>query len=186
MRFVLTKERKYLLVFGSILLVIGAFYRFKPGVDFSPGSDDITMKKQQVIRYRQIIAEKKQIDERLVSLKNKASAAVPLLFDTASASLAAVEIQNTVNEAAASLGVTIKSTDVMKEAVLGKDSRYVGVPVRLTAEMDVKQLREMILKFETAPKYLTIKELACTVADSKKNSISVVMTVEGYMEKKAG
>lgn len=181
----MTKERKVLLIVGVILICFGVLYRFNPIPVFFSESDSVLIKKEKISRYKNLISRKKQIEARLASFKARLKASDDLFFNSPSASLAAVEVQNAINAAAASLEVSVKSMDVMKEVALGKDSGYVAVPVRLSADMNIQQLKDILVKLESFPKYLTIRDLACSVSDSKNTTIGVMMTVEGYMGKRA-
>lgn len=178
-------ERKWILIAGGVLLLSGLVYRFSPDAGFFSGGDEASLKKQQIVKYRELIAKKSELENKVLSLKKSIEASSASLLEGESPPLAAVNLQNIINLKAAKSEIKIKSTDVVKEKPVGKGEYYLDVPVRITFDSDVRQLRDFVLGLETDSKYLTISDLACTVSASDSRLINTVITIDGYMARQA-
>lgn len=174
-------ERKWIIIAGIVLLIIAIVYRVMPDEGFFSASDTSSMKKQQIIKYRELINQKGELEQKISSLKKAVASSSVMMLEGGSPALAAVDLQNIINLKAAQSEIKIKSVDVVKEKQVVKDGVYLSVPVRLTFDADVRQVKDFVYSIESDAKYLTITDLACTVSASDSRMVNTVLTVEGYM-----
>lgn len=174
-------ERKWIIIAGIVLLIIAIVYRVMPDEGFFSASDTSSMKKQQIIKYRELINQKGELEQKISSLKKAVASSSTMMLEGGSPALAAVDLQNIINLKAAQSEIKIKSVDVVKEKQVVKDGVYLSVPVRLTFDADVRQVKDFVYSIESDAKYLTITDLACTVSGSDSRMVNTILTVEGYM-----
>lgn len=186
MRFKIDKEKKYILIAGAALLFFGLAYRLFPffqGIQSSGA--EIAVKERQLAKYRQAVKERNDIETRLVSINRSLERSEAGLLTGKTAALAAVDIQNILNEIASGSKVEIKSVRVLKSKELN-EGYYISIPVRFTVNSTVRQLKEILYRIEASPKLLTVEKIRISVV-RRKNSRQVRsdITISGFM-KKAG
>jgi hypothetical protein len=180
----ITKERKYILIAGAVLLFLGLIYRFYPDLyDFFSVQEDIAIKQNQVEKYQSVIAGRKDLEKRKNILEKRLKSLEASLLSGRTASLAAVELQEKIKEAGRSAGgINIDSMRVMSTKK-PEDSDYTRVPVRFTVTTDIRQLKELLYQLEAGPKLLIVQELRMdSQALRTPGQIRVTMTIEGIMQ----
>jgi len=179
----LTRERKIILVAGAILLLLGAIYRFWPAmVSAVSVADEIALKQEHVEKYRRIAARREDAVSENAAVKRQFRQMENGLLTGTTPSLAAVEIQNTLNKIAENGNLKFSTMRVMK-SVESDTADYVRVPVQFAMTSDIRQLKDVIYQIETASQLLMISELDIQQVRSKDNrQIQAVVTVEGVMK----
>ncbi len=180
----LNTERKVILIGGIILLLAGAVYRFYPSVNsiFSI-ADEVELKKDHIGKYLKVVERRKQADRenKYVNRQFKQMGASLLEGDTTS--LAAVEIQNIINEIVEISNVEITTMQVMKPKEAEKQD-YTRIPVRFSIKSNIVQLKEILYKIESSPKLLIITELDSeSVRSKEQKQIRSTIVVEGVMRR---
>ena len=183
-RMTLTKERKYILIAGAALLLMGAIYRLYPVLnDMLPSNSEIAVKANRVAKYQQKIAGRDALQKRVVALTQRFERAQRLLLDGATPSLAAVDIQNLINEIVNANKLEIESLQVLRvqdSAV----SEFRSVPVQVNLTLNIRQLLDLVYKIESAPQLLAITDLTIrSQSTGQQGKLQVRMTVAGYMKK---
>jgi len=184
-----TKERKYILIVGAVLLVLGGIYRFYPdihGVFFA--EEEIAVKQRHVEKYLKIVDRSETIKKQRAQVNRKLNQMEARLISGETPSLAAVEVQNVLNEITALSNVEIISMRVMKSKGL-EETDYVRIPVLFSIQSNISQLKEILYEIETTRKLLMITELKIDSLTSKSQGIiRSTIKVEGFMkqEEKAG
>ncbi len=183
----LNRERKVILGIGVLLLVLGGIYRFGPAMpDFGTGKDEIDLKKRVLAKYRQRLNTRNQLDERLLALSRILEREKSRFLTGETEALAAVDIQNTLNTITRKNNVEISSLQVLKAGEFTPPF-IVSIPVQFVLQATVEQLNEILYNIESSSKMLRIVFLRCQVVNRKAGEkIQATLTVEGFMEKKAG
>ncbi len=186
----MTQERKYIIICGLILLLIGAAYRFAPEQSFSvfqSFNDEIAIQEKRLEKYRQILQERNQIESRLLSLTRDLERAESGLLTGETPPLAAVDIQNILNEIAGKSNVEVKTMRVLNPEEPDKESpvkNYLGIPVEITMSANVRQLKEVLYKIETSPKILKINDMKIRLMSSKEiKEVYATLIISGFMRK---
>jgi hypothetical protein len=180
------KKRRYLLIAGAVLLLSGLAFRLYPYYEGMMGGEtDIAATKNRIAKYRQVVKGKGELEARLVSVKKSLEQAEAGLLTGKTAALAAVDIQNTLNEIALASGVEIKSMQVLKSQDPKKDAElYVSVPVQFSVLLTIRQLKDILYKIEASPKFfLTVEWIRTSVAGTgAPGQIRCDIAVSGIMK----
>ncbi len=180
----MNRERRYLLIGGAVLLLLGAVYRFGPDVfGFFSISDDIAFKKTHVEKYLKVAAQKKELDKAQKNLNQVLNRMEFGLLTGKTPSLAAVEVQNLLNEIAGSNGINIDTMQVLKPEE-DKAAGYITIPVRFMMHSNIVQLKGMLYGIESSPKHLVVAEISADVSPRRSSSAQIrsSITVKGVMK----
>jgi hypothetical protein len=187
LKFRIDKEKKYILIAGAVLLLFGLAYRLFPFFQGIQGSGaEINIKERQLAKYQKAVKERNDIEARLVSMNRSLERSEAGLLTGKTAALAAVDIQNILNEIASRNEVEIRSVRVLKSKELD-DGHYIGIPVQFTLNSTVRQLKEILYRIEASPKLLTVERIIISVVRQKgSRQIRSDITVCGFMKKAEG
>jgi hypothetical protein len=181
----LNKERKMILAFGAVILLLGAIYRFYPDIRALVSvSDEMAVKIKQVETYKTIVAQGQQIAKENTAVKRLMNQAEVRLLPGATPALAAVEIQNTLNAIATANKVTFDSMRVMKPEE-DEAAGFIRLPVQFSMNVTIVQLKDILYKIEASPKLLIIKEFDASLSRSRDQNMLIrsTVTVEGVMRR---
>ena len=186
LRFNISKERKYILIGGGVLLVLGVLYRFFPVIqDLRPAGSEIIFKKQQIAKYRQKIQKRKNLESRLTALNRDFKRAESGLLDGETPALAAVDVQNILSEITREIDIEIKSMRVIKSMDL-ENMNYAYIPVQFTLESTVGQLKDLLYQIETSNKFLVISKMKIrNIKGKQPEEIESTITVSGLLKKES-
>ena len=183
---IVDKRRRYLLIAGAVLLLFGfAFWLFPFFEGIQGGQTDIAAQKKRVAKYRQTVKGRGELEARLVSLNKSLEQVEAGLLTGKTAALAAVDIQNILNEIALGSGVEIKSVQVLTSQNQKQDAElYISVPVQFTVSATIRQLKDILYKIEASPKFfLTVERIGISVAGAGgPGQMRVDITVSGIMK----
>jgi len=182
----MTKERKYLLGIGGLLVLIGLAYNLYPTLrQLRPDDDQVLLKQQKIAKYERLLQRRDSLEKRLTASETALSSAQQQLLTGKTAALAGADIQNIIGEISTANGVEIKTLRLLKAD--GKvHSDYVAIPVEFTVRSSVRQLKDVLYGIETAGKRLTIKEINVRPVRSRNSEdVQATITVAGYMKKDA-
>jgi len=181
----LNKERKMILAFGAVILLLGAIYRFYPDIRALVSvSDEMAVKQKQVETYAGIVAQRQQIAKENAAAKRLMIQVEARLLPGATPALAAVEIQNIIDDIAGASNVTFDSMRVMKPEADEK-SEFIRLPVQFSMNANILQLKDILYKIEASPKLLIVKEFDASLSRSRNQNalIRSTVTVEGMMRR---
>ncbi|MCP4351779.1 MAG: hypothetical protein GY795_40470 [Desulfobacterales bacterium] len=189
----MTKERKYILIGGAILLFFAAIYRFGSDFEgFDSLEDDIALKEKKLAKYYQIVQEKSDLEAKHMRFNRALDRAEAGLLSGRTHALAAVDIQNILNDIAGRTGVEINSMRVLKkqknkpeEEEDSVENLYTSVHVQITVSSTIRQLKEVIYKIESSLKLLRVTGMRIRLTSVRQvEKIYSTLTVEGFMKRK--
>ena len=183
MKISLTRERKYILIGGAILLFFGLVYWALPLFQgIYDGGAQIAAKEKQLAKYQLAIEEGEELKTRLAALTSALERGESGFLTGRTPSLAAVDMQNILNVITAKSDVEIKSMRVLK-AAKQDDTKYLNIPVKFSIVTTVRQLKEILYGIETSGKYLMVREIRIIVPRRKgREQLRVDMTAAGFMK----
>ncbi len=181
----INKERKYILIGGAVLLFFGMIYRFYPNIHgIVSVSDEIAIKKNHIVKYLNVVNQRERINKERINLNRILNRMESGLFSGKTPSLAAVELQNMLNEIAHTNNVKIKTMQVLKETEPGEQI-YIKIPVRFSFNSNVLQLKEILYEMAVSPKLLIITAMNIDLTRRKlEGNIRATITVQGIMKNK--
>ncbi len=179
----MNRERKYILLMGVAVLLAGAVYRFFPeNTNLFSGREEISLMEKKLARYRETVQEKDRLQTVLRRLDGELNMLESGLLIGGTPALAAVEIQNIVNEIAVQSKAEIQSMQLLQPRP-AKDSPYLPVPVQVSLSGSIRQLKEMLYRIENAPKILKISSIRIRPQHRRQSDgVQSEFTVEGFMK----
>lgn len=170
---------------GAVLLLFGlAFWLFPFFEGLQGGQTDIEAKTKRIAKYRQTVQGRGYLETRLASLNQSLAHAEAGFLNGKTAALAAVDIQNIISGIALGSGLEIKSTQVLSSPKKDSDL-YITIPVQFTIVATIRQLKDILYKIETSPKFfLTVEKIGISVAGAgSSGQIRCDIAVSGIMKK---
>ena len=183
-KLIIDKRRRYLLITGAVLLLFGLAFRLFPVFEGIQGiGTDIAAQQKRVAKYRQTVKGRGELEARLVSVNKSLERVEAGLLTGKTVALAAVDIQNILNEIAIGSGVEIKSVQVLKSQKQDSD-QYISVPVQFMVSVTTRQLKDILYKIEASPKFfLTVERIGINVSGAgSPGQMRCEITVSGIMK----
>lgn len=179
----LSKERKILLAVGGVLLLFGLAYRMVPfSREFGDGNAELMVKKEQIAKYLKRIQDKENLEKRQLVLTKAVEQLKQGLLKGQTPALAAVSLQNWLNETADRISVEIQSTRVLGAAPIENDA-FMAVPLQLSMNLTVRQLKSLFYAIESSESFLHVTQLRLKrLGEGLPVMLQVGMTITGYMQ----
>jgi Tfp pilus assembly protein PilO len=180
----LDKQKKILLVIGAVILFIAVVYRFFPFFEnIESLEDEISLKEKNIIKYRQMVQERNDLEVKLDSLNRIIENAESGLLEGKTPALAAVDVQNILKEITDKSDMEVLTMRVMRPEDK-EEEIYVIIPVQITIRCSVRQLKEVIYQIESSSKLLKISECRVRVIRGRvEGQVQATLTVQGFMSK---
>jgi Tfp pilus assembly protein PilO len=176
-------RRKYLLAAVAGLLAIALLSQFFPGLRVGETSDEIAVKQRKLAKYHEALREKKDLEARLTALNRTLDRLESRLLTGDTPALAAVDIQNLLNGIASRSAIDIRTMRVLKPNDEDQN-KYIVIPVEFSITSTVRQLKEVLYRIESSPKYLTINNIRISAPKLQQpEQIQSTLTVAGFMKK---
>lgn len=182
-RFKIDKQRKYIFFALGALVFLGLIYRFLPVLQamVSPARE-IESKEMKVLKYRKMVEHGKGLKEEFQSLNKTLNELESRLLTQGTPSLAAAEIQKILHVIVNKSGVEIRRVKVLKPEELAQED-CLSVPIEFYICPNVRQLKEILYRIATYPKYLTVQKLKTTFHKTKNREFRCFITVAGFMKR---
>jgi Tfp pilus assembly protein PilO len=184
LKLIMDKRRRTHLIAGAVLLLFGFAFRFLPFFEgIQGGETEVAVQKKRVEKYRQRVKGRGALEASLASMTKSLERAEAGLLTGKTEALAAVDIQNILNEIALGSGLEIRSVQVLKSQKKDSDL-YITVPVQFSVSATIRQLKDILYKIEASPKFfLTVERIAISVAGyGGPGQLRVDITVSGVMK----
>ena len=177
-------KHKSLFVIGVTMLILGAVYRFYPVLgQLFPQRSETEVKLKRLVKYQQKVHARDSLQARQVALTRQLDQAERVLLNADTPALAAVDIQNVINEIIYSNHMDVASIRVLKAQDAPVEG-YLAVPVQVTMKLTVSQMFDLLYRIESANQLLAVTALSVRrqMTDSP-DMLNATLTVEGYMNK---
>ncbi len=178
----MTKERKYILIAGCFLLLVGVVYRYYPfEFEFFNDASQIAIKQKKIQKYSAVIQQKPYIDKLLLRVNSVAAKSANVFLKGKTPALAAVDIQNILNRIAERVDINIIRIDVRKKKQKKKEG-IIRIPVNFRMSSTTEQLRDFIFYIRSSEKLIRIIDIKVNRKNKKGiEQVSSNITLEGFI-----
>jgi Tfp pilus assembly protein PilO len=182
--FRLDKRKKTLVLIGAFVLLVAVLYRFFPFFEnIESLNDEIALKEKNLIKYRQMVRERNDLETKLASLNRIIENAENGLLEGKTPALAAVDVQNILKEITAKSDMEVLTMRVMPPENKEEDI-YMIIPVQITIRCSVRQFKEIIYQIESSSRLLRVSD--CRIREIRgriEGQVQATLTVQGFMKK---
>ena len=180
----LDKQKKALIIIGAVVVFIAVLYRFFPFFENIESLDDeISLKEKNLIKYRQMVRERNDLEAKLDSLNRIIENAESGLLEGKTPALSAVDVQNILKEITDKSDMEVLTMRVMKPENKEEDI-YMIIPVQITIRSSVRQLKEVIYQIESSSRLLRVSDCRVRVVRGRvEDQVQATLTVQGFMKK---
>lgn len=180
----LDKQKKITISISAVLLLLVLIYRFFPFLENIESKDEeIVLKEKNLIKYRQMVKERNNLETKLDSLNQIIENAESGLLVGKTPALSAVDVQNILKEITDKTNLEVLTMRVMKPENNEEDP-YMIIPVQITTRSSVRQLKDFIYQVESSAQLLRISDCRVRVVRGKvEDQVQATLTVQGFMKK---
>ncbi len=176
-------KRKYFLILLVVVLSVAVLFQYAPEMESAfTGGGGAASVEAQVAKFRRAVQRKERLQEQRAQLERILSRAESGLLSGDTQAIAAVDIQNILNALAEQSGVRLKTIRVLKPTE-DDDGIYRAIPVQITFDASIRQVKEILYRIESAGKLLRIPEVRIRRQNTKTMAeVRTTLTVEGFMK----
>jgi len=181
-KFKIDNQRKYILIALAVLFFLGTVYRFWPSFqDLAYPYEEIEIKEMTLTKFHKMVENARGLDSKLVTLQQTLKKLESGLLSGKTVALAAVDIQNILQKIASKSKAEIKQVKMLKPQEVDQGN-YLSIPVEFQITLTTAQLKEILYRVRSSPKYLTVDKVR-TSYTRRGGSISSNITVSGFMKR---
>lgn len=179
----LNRERRILLICGAVLLLVGVVYRFSSSIpSLFSGSDEMSFKQKELVRYREVLQEKSRLEATLISAERELARAEAGLLPQQTPTLAAADIQNMIDDVAEQKNIRIESMRVLKSKTT-ENGKYIAIPLEVIMTASIRQIEEVLFFIENSQRLLKITAIRIRLTNVRNpEKLYCSFTVEGLMK----
>jgi hypothetical protein len=178
----LTRERKWIVGIGAVLLLAGLIYRFHPVLTgLWPGEEEALIKAKKISKYHETIQNSGDLEGRLVSLTRTLERFESRLL-AGTPPLSPPWTSRTSWGHHGKGGVDIRTVRVLRPEEL-KDRDYIRIPVQFLVTCSVRQLRDILYGIESSPRILVFERVQIGAMGKGGDQVQADIIVAGYMKK---
>jgi signal transduction histidine kinase len=179
----LNRERRILLICGAVLLLAGVVYRFSSSIpSLFSGSDEMSFKQKELVRYREVLQEKSRLEATLISAERELARAEAGLLPQQTPTLAAADIQNMIDDVAEQKNIRIESMRVLKSKTT-ENGKYIAIPLEVIMTASIRQIEEVLFFIENSQRLLKITAIRIRLTNVRNpEKLYCSFTVEGLMK----
>lgn len=145
---------------AGLALAVGTYFLFSmvafPAFDgLTSASEEASSKEGQLLKYRRALIRKSHYTELLGKARQSMLEAESRLIRGDNASLASVELQNVVEEAAKKVQISLGQRNI--STAKKKDSFFNEITMTVSFESTLNQLTTFLSEVRNAPRFITIR-----------------------------
>jgi len=180
-----SRQQRLYVVLGAVVILF--VLRFGIGwlLDYRHGvKEDIQLTADRLANARRTVTRGPELEKQLAGLRQRYDEAVAHLVPGDTPTLAAAALQERVSALAAEKGVSLQTTQVMRDEAMGP---FRKVSLRITASGDLRQLADFISQLEFGDLRVNVPfiELSRRGAARRENtarSVSATLEVNGVVQ----
>jgi hypothetical protein len=156
------RDRRALLILGlAVALYVIASQIAFPAFDMLRNASDMSAgKEQDLMRYRRALARKGQYTQLIEQATRSVGEAESRLINGSNSSIASVELQTIVEEAARKVEISLGQRSM--SAARRKDDFYNEITMTLGFECTLNQLTSFLSEIRSSPKFISVRTAQVT------------------------
>jgi Tfp pilus assembly protein PilO len=176
-------RRERLLISAAVLaglVFMGWEFVVQPIRERYQSAAELTPVRERVLTRRvELLARKGAIIQELETTNTQLQAASNRLLSTATAAVAASELQKLAKEMAVQASTEIRSERILTPVERGE---LVEIPIEIAVSCEIRQLVDLLSRMEQTPKLLTVQDLKIRVVNvTQPKELLATMTISGFI-----
>lgn len=175
------RERVLIALAVLAAVVIGAWlFVIEPINERNRGAEDLVPAREQLLARRQeLIGRKDAIRGELEAVNARIAGFSARFLSDATPAVAASELQKIAKETASQASTDIRSERILPPVERGE---LLEVPIEIAVSGEIRQLVDLLARFEASPKLLTVQDLKIRVMNvSQPKELLATMTLSGFI-----
>ena len=177
----ISKRDKKILTIGvlAVALILIMNYVLFPFIEGEKDIRERTQQKEMVLqKYEKIINQREEIEKKLNQLRGKQNQLNRRLLKGSTPSLAAAEMQKTLEGISRAHDLELKSVKVKDAEERGE---FLAIPLEIRLTTDLNRTRKFLADLEKNSKYLIIPQLRISVKNQRDpKEVIVTLVVTGF------
>ena len=177
----ISKRDKKILTIGvlAVALILIMNYVLFPFIEGEKDIRERTQQKEMVLqKYEKIINQREEIEKKLNQLRGKQNQLNRKLLKGSTPSLAAAEMQKTLEGISRAHDLELKSVKVKDAEERGE---FLAIPLEIRLTTDLNRTRKFLADLEKNSKYLIIPQLRISVKNQRDpKEVIVTLVVTGF------
>ena len=177
----ISKRDKKILTIGvlAVALILIMNYVLFPFIESEKDIREGTQQKEMVLqKYEKIINQREEIEKKLNQLRGKQNQLNRKLLKGSTPSLAAAEMQKTLEKISRAHDLELKSVKVKDSEERGE---FLAIPLEIRLTTDLNRTRKFLADLEKNSKYLVIPRLKISVKNQRDpKEVIVTLVVTGF------
>jgi len=177
----ISKRDKKILTIGvlAVALILIMNYVLFPFIEGEKDIRERTQQKEMVLqKYEKIINQREEIEKKLNQLRGKQNQLNRRLLKGSTPSLAAAEMQKTLEGISRAHDLELKSVKVKDAEERGE---FLAIPLEIRLTTDLNRTRKFLADLEKNSKYLIIPQLKISVKNQRDpKEVIVTLVVTGF------
>lgn len=178
----LSRRERLIVIIGAAALVIVAGWLLvvQPLVDRSRQTGELVPGRQQLLTRRQeLVARRAAIQADLDAADARVAKLTERLLTAAAPAVAASELSKIAKDMAAEAKTEIRSERILPPVERGE---LLEIPIEIAVSGEIRQLVDLLSRFEGAQKLLTVQDLRVRVVNvSQPKELLATLTVSGFL-----
>ena len=177
----ISKRDKKILTLGvlAVALILIMNYVLFPFIEGEKDIRERTQQKEMMLqKYEKIINQREEIEKKLNQLRGKQNQLNRKLLKGSTPSLAAAEMQKTLEGISRAHDLELKSVKVKDAEERGE---FLAIPLEIRLTTDLNRTRKFLADLEKNSKYLVIPQLKISVKNERDpKEVIVTLVVTGF------
>jgi Tfp pilus assembly protein PilO len=178
----LSRREHVIIALGTIaaVVILGWVYVVQPVRDNHRVAAELVPARADVLeRRRQLVARKAAIAAELDTMNARIQEVSARFLPAGTSAVAASELQKLVKEMATQAATEVRSERILPTVERGE---LTEIPIEIAVSGEVRQLVDLLARFERAPKLLAVQDLKIRVVNiTQPKDLLVTFTVAGFI-----
>lgn len=179
------RQQRLYVVLGVVLALVALRFGFVSLSEYRSGvKEDIQLTADRLANARRTVLRGPEAEKQLAALRQRYDEAVRHLVPGDTPTLAAAALQERVSSLAAEKGVSLQTTQVMRDEAMGP---FRKVALRITASGDLRQLADFLSQLEfgdlrVSVPFIELSRRGAARRDNLQRAVSATIEINGIVQ----